>query len=193
MKERLKRLLPSAHTLCENRWLRWLGPGLAHPRLWHMSRRGVSLGVALGVFFGMLFPIAQMPASALAAFVLRANVPVAVASTLVTNPVTFAPLYYSAWRLGRAILGEPVGQHEEAPAPATEPEVAREGIGGWLSQTWERLRGQGKPLLLGLAVMATAMGATVYLLVSAAWWLKIRWKRHQRLRHRTPGASSDGG
>ena len=38
-------------------------------------------------------PLAQIPASAIAATIFRANVPTAIGSTLVTNPVTFAPIY----------------------------------------------------------------------------------------------------
>ena len=109
MNEYLRRLLPSQEVLRSNRWLRWIGPALHHPRLWHMSRRGIALGVALGLFFGLLIPIAQIPLAAGAAVALRANLPTAVASTLVTNPVTFGPVYYAAWRVGNAILGEPAG------------------------------------------------------------------------------------
>ena len=52
IKARLRGLLPAPDTLAQNRWLRWLGPALHHPRLWHMSRRGIALGAAIGVFFG---------------------------------------------------------------------------------------------------------------------------------------------
>lgn len=105
---RLRQLLPSAEALRANRWLRWLGPALHHPKLWHLSRRGLALGMALGFFFGLLLPLAQIPLSVAAAVAFRANVPAAVASTLVSNPVTFGPIYYAAWRMGSAILGEPV-------------------------------------------------------------------------------------
>ena len=102
----IRRRLPDPETLQRNRWLRWIGPRLLHPRLWHFSRKAVALGVALGVFFGLLIPIAQIPAAVGAALVLRANVPVAVVSTLVSNPFTYGPLYYGAWRLGCVVLGE---------------------------------------------------------------------------------------
>ena len=87
MLERLQRLLPTPQAIAANRWLRWLGPALHHPRLWHMRRRGIALGMAIGVFFGFLIPVAQIPASAAVAVALRANLPTAMASTLVTKEV----------------------------------------------------------------------------------------------------------
>ena len=82
--QRLRGWIPTREQLLANRWLRWLSPWLGHPRLWLWSRRGVALGVALGVFFGLLIPLAQIPLSAAAAVVLRANLPAAAASTLVS-------------------------------------------------------------------------------------------------------------
>lgn len=183
MKKRLLQLMPTPEALRNNRWLRWLGPALHHPRLWHMSRRGIALGMALGVFFGLLIPLAQIPLAAGAAVALRANVPAAVASTLVTNPVTFGPVYYAAWRLGSAILGEPVREGELPPElqelAVDTPEQS------WLSTTVQRIRGVGKPLLLGLAIVATAVGLLTYLLVTWAWYAKVLWSRRRRLRGST--------
>ena len=76
------------------------GALLGHPRLWHWSRCSVALGTALGVFFGLLIPLAQIPVTAAVTVALRANLPVAVASTLI-SPVTFAPIHYSGWGKGR--------------------------------------------------------------------------------------------
>jgi len=175
---RLKRWLPDAESIRSNRWLRWLGPALHHPRLWRLSRRGLALGMALGFFFGLLIPLAQIPLSAAAAVALRANVPAAVASTLVTNPLTFGPLYYAAWRLGSAILGE-----SSPEPPALEPILADEPAdrSGWRTAVG-RILGVGKPLLLGLAILATAVGFATYFIVSLAWRLSVLWKRRRRRR-----------
>lgn len=37
--------LPHAETVRANRWVGWLGPALNHPRLWHINRHGVALGL----------------------------------------------------------------------------------------------------------------------------------------------------
>lgn len=176
--KRLRDWLPDAQALRTHRGLRWLGPALHHPRLWHLNRRGLALGMALGFFFGLLIPLAQIPLSAAAAVALRANVPAAVASTLVTNPLTVGPIYYAAWHLGSAILGEPSGT---PPAPAMGAEQPASSESGW-RHAMHRILGVGKPLLLGLALLATAVGISTYALVSAGWKLTVLWKRRQRRR-----------
>jgi len=168
-RQRLRRLLPDREKILGNRFVRWLGPHLHHPRLWHWSRRGVALGVALGVFFGLLIPVAQIPVSAAAAIAFRANLPAAAASTLVTNPVTFAPLYYAAYHLGALLTGED-------PQPAAAEIAAGEfpPDAGPLA----RIRALGRPLLAGLAVMAVLCGLLAYLLVSLGWRLLV-WRRRR--------------
>jgi len=179
----LARFLPSPETLQRNRWLRWLGPALHHPRLWHLSRRGLALGMAVGVFFGLLIPIAQIPLSAAAAVALRANVPAAVASTLVTNPVTFGPVYYVAWRLGSAVLGAPVAPDEAPPTPQAAPAPPD-------THWWQRIVGSvlgvGRPLLVGLAILACSIGLLTYFAVSWIWAIRVRWARRRRRAERAP-------
>lgn len=173
MKEYLKRLLPDAERLRHNRWLRWLGPALHHPRLWHVTRRGVALGIALGIFFGLLVPVAQIPLAATAAVVLRANIPTAVASTLVTNPITFAPVYYGAWHIGVLLIGEA----GEPPDPEQAQVADKDDPRSWM----ERIVALGKPLLLGLVIVACSAGVLAYLLISLLWRLKIllAWRRRR--------------
>lgn len=201
MKIDFRRWVPTAESLRANRWLRWIGPALHHPRLWHMSRRGIALGMGVGVFFGLLIPIAQIPLSVGAAVLLRANVPTAAASTLVSNPATYGPLYYAAWRLGKAVLGEDAeGGETTRASPAERPpadgsiDAKAQPGGGWFAQAWASIRALGKPLLLGMALMATTVGLLTYALASIALSLRVRWqwRRRQRLRALRPAGSSAG-
>lgn len=167
-RDRLRRLIPSRNKLQASRWLAWLAPWLGHPKLWHWSRRGVALGVGIGVFFGLLIPLAQIPAAAAAAIVLRANLPVAAASTLVTNPVTFGPIYYGAYRLGAWMTGEDSPRPE---LPGNAVAVPKETI------FLERVADLGKPLLAGLLTIAAIAGMTTYYLIDAFWRLSVMLKR----------------
>lgn len=189
MKFKFSRWLPTAASIQGNRWLKWLGPALHHPRVWRVSRKGVAMGVAIGLFFGLLAPTAQIPFSATMAVITRANLPMAVAGTFVTNPVTFAPIYYAAYRLGAAILREEVVTESEAtevleqleqeqiPDDAGEDASFLQRLKIWLTH----LGDIGKPLMLGLAIFATAAGFGSYFLISIFWILKVRWTRRRRL------------
>lgn len=168
----------------DNRWLRWIGPALHHPRLWHVSRRGIAIGMAIGVFFGLLIPIAQIPVSAAAAVLLRANVPVALASTLVTNPITFPPVYYAAWRVGCTLLGVDSSKAAHAKVEAATDSADE----NWFVRAWLGLTSVGKPLMLGLVVFACGFGLLIYLLVNGIWHLRVRLKRRRRLRGQGAGA-----
>lgn len=168
--KRLRALVPSREKILSSRLLRRLSPWLGHRSLWRWSRHGVALGAALGVFFGLLIPLAQIPLSAGAAVVLRANLPAAVASTLVTNPLTFGPIYYAAYRLGAWVSGETApGAHQ------LETQVVAEAGSGF----WQRIHALGRPLLTGLAIMATLCGLLVYLLISLGWRLWA-WRKRRK-------------
>lgn len=175
--DHLRRLLPSPDAVRANRWLQWLGPALHHPRLWHVSRRGIALGVALGMFFGFLVPIAQIPLSAAAAVLLRANVPCAIASTLVTNPVTFGPVYVAAWKVGGLALGS---RTPPPPLPTLDDPEAYTPALSW----GERIAGVGKPLIVGLVIFAVVAFGAAYLLVTGFWWARTRLARRRRLKMR---------
>jgi uncharacterized protein (DUF2062 family) len=157
------------------RSLRWLGPLLRRPWLWHLDRPSVARGAAIGVFFGFLIPIAQILFSALFAVVLRANLPVAAVATLVSNPFTYAPIGVLAYRTGSALLGEPM-------SPAEEAVIERSGDDAPIApESWaERVAAFGKPLMLGLALFAVTGAAVTWLAVSSLWILYVTIKRRRR-------------
>ena len=163
--ERFRRFLPDPTTLREHRALRWMGPVLHDRRLWHFNRRGVALGLALGVFFGLLMPVAQIFFAAVAALLLRANIPAAVGSTLITNPITFAPVYYAAYHLGAWMLGH-------ANLPLAEVDL-------------DRVAARAETgLALGLLMLAVILSVLIYFAVHWAWRLRIvrAWQRRKALR-----------
>lgn len=188
MKEQLKNWAPKPETIHNNRWLRWLAPFLNNHALWHFSRRGAAWGVAIGIFFGLLVPIAQIPLSVGAAIVLRANVPLSVGSTLISNPLTYAPLWYGSYRLGLWVLGGgDVSEEQVQAALAAAPGVGEDSARSW-GERWDSLVGYftsvGKPFLLGALILASVSGVVFYYLTHALWIVWVRRKRGQRLLQR---------
>lgn len=175
---RLQRYLPTPAQLQSSRWLRWAAPALAERRLWAFRRRGVAAGLAIGVFFGLLVPVAQIVLAVIAAVLLRANVAVAAGTTLITNPFTFGPIYYLAYKTGAALLGEPALLGDAALAPDAAAGQAS------LMQWWERVAGVGKPLAVGLATFAVAGAALGYVAVDVAWRTALAVRRRAQRRRR---------
>jgi uncharacterized protein (DUF2062 family) len=177
LREKLRLHIPKREQILNNRWVAWLGPWLHQPKLWHWSRRSVALGVALGVFFGLLIPIAQIPLSVAAAVVLRANIPAAAASTMVTNPITFGPIYYVAYQMGAWVTGDKESANPQAAGTADvsmAPTTAEE------ASLWARVTALGRPLLVGLSITAVLTGLATYVLITLIWRWRILSKRRNR-------------
>jgi len=173
----LKKRLPDPQKVSSHKMLRWLGPTLTRPSLWQANRRSIALGLAIGVFMGLIIPLAQIPLAAIGAVLLRANLPIAMVSTLVTNPFTFAPLYFLAYRLGDYILGFGTPTLTEAMIDAQVAEMST-GIMGWI----ERIADIGAPLFTGLFVLASVMSVLTYFVVSLLWRLGVLLRHRKRQR-----------
>lgn len=182
MREWIRAKLPTEETLKAHRGLRWLGPLLRRPWLWHLNRRRVAMGAGIGVFFGFLIPVLQIAGAAVFALVLRANLPVAAFSTLVSNPLTYAPIGVAAYKTGSWILGqdaEPAAARTLVDAADTD---SVDGPGtGWL----DKAKAIGKPLFLGLMVFAVVGGIAAWALVHLAWTIGV-WVKRRRRRRRLP-------
>ena len=173
----LERFLPTRDAITQSRMLRWLGPRIHDPLLWHVNRRSVARGVALGVFFVLMIPIAQIPAAAIASLMLRGNLWIAAVSTLVSNPLTYGPLYYFAYRLGAGVIGT------RTPADLTADDVERPmRMIDSLAQAWTWITGIGQPLLLGMLIMAVTGAFIAYWGTQLVWRMRVtaKWRR---LRH----------
>lgn len=107
-KQKLKKWLPSPEKLRENRVIGWFAPFLADPRLWQMNRGALTRAVYIGVLCAF-FPLpGQMPLAVIGALLFRANIPMAVALTWITNPLTTIPVFWFAYSVGAFLIGEPM-------------------------------------------------------------------------------------
>jgi uncharacterized protein (DUF2062 family) len=148
----MKRWVPTRAELRASRWLSPVAHHLEDERLWHMNRGSVARAVAIGLFFGFMVPVAQFLCAIATAIVLRAHVAIAAAATLVTNPLTFPPIYWAAYKVGRFILGEP---DDEAGALRIESETeALLAKQSFIEGIWTSMQAAGAPLLVGLAAFA---------------------------------------
>ncbi len=138
---RIAGLVPTREALERNRWLRPFARSVLRPDLWRFHRRSVPRGIALGFFLGVLVPFAHSFFAALLAVVFRANVPVAVGATWISNPFTWLVMWPLAYRLGKFLLGldAMLGLH---PLASAAPELVGRAAGGWASP-WRASVGNG--------------------------------------------------
>jgi uncharacterized protein len=178
MRKFFLRNLPSPDSVKQNRWLRPFGFWLRHPNIWHLHRRSVAGGVAIGLFCGLIPGPLQMICAALLAALFRVNLPVAVFTTLYTNPLTIVPLYLLAYRLGEIVSSTQGGL---AAAKLSFPELHWYN---WSGELWDWLKMLGSPLLIGLPLLALGLAVVGYFTVRVAWRVAVtlRWRarKHRR-------------
>lgn len=168
----------SRETLAAHPWLKPVAHRLLEPGLWHVQHEAVARGVAIGLFWGFTLPFGQIPVAAIHCIWWRANIPVAVGATLVTNPFTIGFWLWLAYRLGSLVLD--LAPHEVA-AGSAAIEAASSGA-GFDALAW--LEHFGWPAVLGMAIFAVVGAASGYVVVKLIWrlhvWFKRRVWRHGR-------------
>lgn len=184
-----RKWLPSHESIRGNRYVAWLGPRLQHHNLWHLHRRSVAGGVAAGLFAGLIpgsNPV-QFTAGALLAIAGGVNLPIAVFVTLYSNPLTIVPLYYMAFRLGQLVLLQSGGA-----LPTLAFELEGTGFREWIPAALAWLGSVGKPLVIGLPLLALLLALAGYFMVDWAWRLYVRcaWSHRRKARISRQGAKT---
>lgn len=153
-KKFLLRFTPDREKIKAIKSLEFLGEKLHRPNLWHLNRRSVSLAFAVG-FWAMYTPPLpwQMVIAAVLAIYFNANLPISVALVWITNPVTWLPMYYFAYKVGSLALGQDSFQFEQ------------------FSQLFsiEKVLELGTPLLLGCFILMNAGAVAAYFTVQYLW------------------------
>lgn len=169
-KDRFKKFLPTPEKVKQNKALKFLGTLLHDPNIWHINRRSIAGGVAIGFFFAWYPMPFQMLCASLVAIWLRKNLPLAIISTLITNPLTMPPFYFFAYWLGNKLLG--LGD-VSPPEGSVEIQMSFE----WL---WTQLGTIWQPLLFGCVVMSIVCSFLGYVLMRIFWRFLVIQRMKQR-------------
>ena len=169
-----RRFSPTPHEIRKIPALNFLGALLHDPNLFHLNRHSISVAFFVGLFIAFLPIFGQIPLAAVAAFVFRCNLPIAVTLVWISNPLTFAFIYYGAYRLGARILQIPT-------------------IDLSFNFTWEWFKTDflliWQPLVLGCVLLSLFFGCLGYVSVQWLWrwhvWRKWRLRKEKRLARQT--------
>ena len=150
---------------------------LQDPNLWGIRRRTVVPAFSLGLFVAMLpFP-GHMVAAALLALALRVNIPVAIVSTWVINPLIIGPAYYLAYEVGRTLL-------RRTPRPF-EFELSYAWLIDGFVAVWQ-------PLLLGCVLLGAILSLVGFIALDLMWRASIRgYLKRRRARKSSRDANKD--
>ena len=173
-----RKYLPTYESLEQHKWFARFAGFLQHPNLWHLHRKSVSGGVAVGLFAGLVPGPLQMITAALLAVPLRVNLPVALITTLYTNPFTIGPLYLLAYEYGKLLTGGDGIVLSQAPdLEWMHPLVWADAFVHWMLSL-------GKPLAVGLIALSLTLALAGWVIVRLAWRIEVTlaWRRRKRLR-----------
>ena len=169
----MRKLIPHP-TQLKGSWMgRVMGDLFKDPYLFHLNRRSVSLGVMIGLFWAFTPIPTQMIPAALTAWVIRANLPIAVALVWISNPITMPPILFGCYLLVAWVLDVPVMPPAEG--------ASIEWFKGQLMTIWQ-------PLLLGSLLISVVSAVSGYVAMRL-WWIaqvKASWKLRQLRRVRHP-------
>lgn len=144
---------------------------LHDPNLWGIRRRNVVPAFSLGLFVAFLPVPGHTLIAALSALALRINIPIAVITTLVCNPLTMGPMFFLAYRVGLELLGL-------APQP-----FAFELSLDWLTDKFVTV---WQPLLLGCILLGALTALVGYVALDLLWRASLADYVEARRRRKPP-------
>ncbi len=172
-KKLLRRYLPDADRIRANPALKPVSFLLDRTDIWHLHRRAAAGATFIGLFCAFVPVPTQMLLAAVLAVVFRCNLPIAVALVWISNPLTFPPMFYFAYRLGAWLLD----MRLETDAVPTD-------LDWWIGN----LDNIGIPMLFGALLCGWVAGVTGFVLVRVLWRFHVirRWKERRARRRQRP-------
>ena len=153
IKNVIKRLFPKLDAVKEEKVLKIFGPAVLQPNLWHINKKSVSRGFAIGAFCAFIPLPGQMILAAFLALTFAANLPIAIILTWITNPLTYTPIFFFAYKIGSFFITTNV-----------TPEITDDELSllSNIMHIWE-------PLFLGSIILALIGSIISYLLIRIYW------------------------
>ena len=166
IKNVIKRIFPKMDTIKNEKILKIFGPLVFQPNLWHINKKSVSRGFAIGFFCAFIPLPGQMIIAAFLSIALSANIPIAIIITWITNPMTFAPIFYITYKIGLFILNI---------QSSIDISTLNLNILSSLKLIW-------KPLLVGSFILSGISSVISYFIVIIFWKFSVKksWLKRKK-------------
>ncbi|MDH3944478.1 MAG: DUF2062 domain-containing protein [Anaerolineae bacterium] len=159
------------HQLSEKWFLTPFRHMLHDHRLWGVRRKTVVPAFALGLFVAFVPLPGHFVFAGLLALLLHVNIPVAILSTFVMNPITMYPVFYFSYLVGADLLSI-------EPGPFTF-ELSLDWVRDAFGSTW-------LPLVVGCAVVGAVTSLVGYILLDVLWRYSLHDYKSKKRKKRSP-------
>lgn len=140
------------------------------PELWYFNRKSIAIGAAIGVFCAFIPLPIQLPIVFLSAWLLKYNLPVALAMTFITNPITAYPIFHLSYRLGNWLLND------------QDAAVFKEET---LQSIFDQALDVILPATIGSLFVGLSLSIVTYWVIKIVWQLYIKYKWYHRCSQRS--------
>ncbi len=164
VKKILQRYLPDPQKMREYKCLQIFGERLHDPNVWHLNRRSAAGAVGLGLFIAFVPVPIHTWMAVFGAIWLRVNLPLAVLTIFITNPVTIPPFFYCTYKVGVWLLS--------APPNELNIQFSLDWLLNEAGDIWA-------PLLVGSLAVGVLLGTAGYAAVRSLWRLSVLRKRRR--------------
>ena len=145
----------------------WLGKWFFLQPIWVLNRKHVAGGLGLGVTLAFVPLPIQMLLCVPLSIILRVNLPAALGAVWLSNPLTAAPIFFFALKVGQWVTNRTESwKIITASNSITDLANLMENI--WI------------PLFTGCAICGSAAGISTYLLVNYFWRVQVTYSRKRK-------------
>ncbi len=145
----------------------WMGKWFFLQPIWILNRKHIAGGLGLGVTLAFVPLPIQMFLCVPLSIILRVNLPAALGAVWLSNPLTAAPIFFFALRVGQLATNQ-TDSWEIANATFSITDMAN-----LMEIIWV-------PLFTGCAICGSVAGLTTYLLVNFCWRLQVAYLRSRK-------------
>ena len=168
LSKKIKQYLPDITELRHKYKLGILGDSILSPTVWHFHRHAVARALLIGLFIGLQPLPGHMIMAAILSVLISANLPLAVITVWITNPITLAPISYLEYKVGMWLLQRPDGDFH-------------------ISWTWQWFVNEFAsiwfPMFIGSIFIGLIIAPLAYVLTLMGWryWIIYQWGKRKKI------------
>ncbi len=172
-----RKLMPQERFVSGNPVLRFFGKTILNKRLWHLNRHSAAVGAASGVFWAWICLPVQTLGAVTTAWIGRGNVPLSMAFTWVSNPLTWLPCFWLAYKVGLPFTPAEEIDIKALIRPLMDGEWSTAG------RLFLHDLPQLYPMYIGGTILGLMTGGLTYAVVSLMWRWHVgrRWRKRHSL------------